>query len=36
MKQAAGHPGKAWVRLNRMMSFTAAAQIAAILEKETE
>ena len=34
MTEIAGHPGKAWVRLNRSMSFTAAAKIAAILAEE--
>jgi transcriptional regulator with XRE-family HTH domain len=36
MKQAAGHPGRAWVRVNRMMSFAAATKIAAIIEQERE
>lgn len=34
MKVAAGHPGKAWVRVNRMMSMDAATQIAVILNTE--
>jgi transcriptional regulator with XRE-family HTH domain len=36
MTQVAGHPGKAWVRLNRSMSFTAAVKIAAILDEEQD
>lgn len=31
---AAGHPGRAWVRMNRMMSFETAAKIASLLNEE--
>lgn len=34
LRAAAGHPDRAWVRLNRMMSFTTAAKIAELLVQE--
>lgn len=34
LRQAAGHPGKAWLRVNRALSFRAAAQIIAIIDEE--
>ncbi len=34
LKQAAGHPGKAWLRVNRMMSFGTAARIVALIEED--
>lgn len=34
MRAAAGQIGKAWVRVNRMMSFETAAKIAALLNEE--
>jgi transcriptional regulator with XRE-family HTH domain len=34
MRQAAGHPGKAWLRINRLMSFGVAAQIVGIISEE--
>lgn len=34
MKAASGQPGKAWVRVNRMMSFSTAANIAKLLNDE--
>lgn len=36
LKQAPGHPDKTWLRVNRMMSFSTAAKIIAILEAEQE
>lgn len=30
----AGHPNRAWLRINRALSFTAAAKIIAVLEEE--
>ena len=36
MVAAAGHPGRAWVRINRMMSFEAATAIAQILSREDQ
>jgi transcriptional regulator with XRE-family HTH domain len=34
LRQAAGHPGKAWLRLNRAISFEAAVRIVAIIDAE--
>lgn len=34
LRQAAGHPGKAWVRVNRMMSFDVAAKIVSLINEE--
>ncbi len=34
MKAAAGNPGQAWVRVNRMMTFATASKIAALLNEE--
>ena len=34
LKQAAGHPGKAWLRINRAMSFQTAAKIVSLLNEE--
>lgn len=34
MKAAAGHPGQAWVRVNRMLTFETAAQIVVLINKE--
>lgn len=34
MRASAGHPGRAWVRVNRMMAFETAAKIAALLNEE--
>jgi transcriptional regulator with XRE-family HTH domain len=34
MRAAAGQPGKAWVRVNRLMSFSTAAEIARLLNEE--
>jgi transcriptional regulator with XRE-family HTH domain len=34
LKQAVGHPGKAWLRINRAMSFPTAAKIIAIINEE--
>ena len=34
LRQAVGHPGKAWLRVNRAMSFGAAAEIIAIINRE--
>jgi transcriptional regulator with XRE-family HTH domain len=34
LKQAPGHPDKAWLRINRAMSFDAAAQIIAIIKAD--
>jgi transcriptional regulator with XRE-family HTH domain len=34
LKQAAGHPGKAWLRVNRMMSFGTAARIVTLIEED--
>lgn len=36
MRAAAGHPGKAWVRLNRLLSFETATEIAQIISRETQ
>jgi transcriptional regulator with XRE-family HTH domain len=36
LRQAAGHPGKAWLRINRAVSFTTGAKIIALLEHEDE
>ena len=36
LRQAAGHPGKAWLRVNRSVSFATAAKIVALLEQERE
>ena len=34
MRAAAGHPGRAWIRLNRMMSFETATRIAQLISDE--
>lgn len=34
LRQAAGHPGMAWLRVNRSMSFGTAAKIMAIIDEE--
>jgi transcriptional regulator with XRE-family HTH domain len=34
MRQAAGQPGKAWLRVNRLVSYSVAAKIIALLEEE--
>jgi transcriptional regulator with XRE-family HTH domain len=34
LRQAAGHPGKAWLRINRLLSFGTAAQIVSIIHEE--
>lgn len=34
LKQASGHPDKAWLRVNRMMSFATAAKIIALIDEE--
>jgi len=34
LKQAAGHPGKAWLRVNRAMSFTTAVEIIKLIDAE--
>ena len=34
IRQAQGHPGKAWVRVNRLMSFDLAARIATLINEE--
>lgn len=34
LKAAAGHPGKAWVRISRMMSFDTAAKIVTMINDE--
>lgn len=34
LKQAAGHTGKAWLRINRAMSFSAAAKIVDIINQD--
>lgn len=34
LKQAAGHPEKAWLRVNRMMSFATAARIITLIDEE--
>jgi transcriptional regulator with XRE-family HTH domain len=36
MKQAAGHPDKVWLRVNRMVSITQAAQVFAVLNPKDE
>jgi transcriptional regulator with XRE-family HTH domain len=36
MRAAAGHPGRAWVRVNRMMTFETAAEIARLLNLEDQ
>ena len=36
LKQASGHPGKAWLRINRAMSFTTAAKIIELINKEDQ
>ena len=36
LRQAAGHPGKAWLRVNRAMSFSAAARIVEIINEDDE
>lgn len=36
MRAAAGYPGRAWVRVNRMMSFETAAEIARLLNLEDQ
>ena len=34
LKQASGHPEKAWLRVNRMMSFATAANIIKLIDEE--
>lgn len=34
LRQAAGHVGKAWLRINRLLSFATAAQIVGIINEE--
>lgn len=34
LRQASGHPDKAWLRVNRSMSFTTAAKIIAMIDEE--
>jgi len=34
LKQASGHPNKAWLRINRAMSFATAAKIIELINKE--
>lgn len=34
LKQATGHPEKAWLRVNRMMSFATAARIITLIDEE--
>lgn len=34
LRQAAGHPDKAWVRVNRSMSFATAAKIISLIDEE--
>lgn len=34
LKAAAGHPGKAWLRVNRAMSFSTAAKIVELINQE--
>jgi len=34
LRAAAGHPGKAWVRVNRLMSFETATQIVQLINEE--
>lgn len=34
LRAAAGHPGKAWVKVNRMMGFDTAAQIVQLINEE--
>ncbi|CAB4121000.1 HipB Predicted transcriptional regulators [uncultured Caudovirales phage] len=34
LKQATGHPGKAWLRINRAMSFSTAAKIIELINQE--
>ena len=34
MRQAVGQPGKAWLRVNRLVSFSTAAKIVALLEAD--
>ena len=36
LKQAAGHPDKAWLRVNRMMSFSTAARIVDLIEEDSK
>jgi transcriptional regulator with XRE-family HTH domain len=36
LKQATGHPGKAWLRINRAMSFRAAAKIIDIINQDDD
>lgn len=36
LRSAAGHPGKAWLRVNRAMSFSAAARIVEIINEDDE
>lgn len=36
LKQASGHPNKAWLRINRAMSFATAAKIIELINKEDE
>lgn len=36
LKQAAGHPGKAWLRVNRALSFGTAAKIINLIDDEDQ
>lgn len=36
MRAAAGQPGRAWVRVNRLMTFETATQIAALINSEQD
>lgn len=36
LKQAVGHPGKAWLRINRAMSFGTASKIVALIHEEDQ
>lgn len=36
LRQAAGHPGKAWLRINRLMGFGLAARIVQIIHEEDQ
>jgi hypothetical protein len=34
LRAASGHPGKAWVKVNRMMRFETAAEIVQLINEE--
>lgn len=36
IRVAAGHPGKAWLRVNQIVSFSTAAKVATLLQDEAE